>query len=1099
MLVFVTLTVYNEDMSFQERYNNLNNRQKEAVDTIDGPVMVIAGPGTGKTELLSMRVANILKQTDTLPENILCLTYTDNGADAMRRRLISIIGKDAYKVAIHTFHSFGSEVIGQHRQYFYNGAIFQAADNVSTYEILRKIFRELPLSDPLSSMMNDEYAYQGDVKSTISDLKKSGLTSAELITILDDNDVTIEQAERLLAPIVKERVSKKIIPLLQDALSELQSLPVGETKYQIPPLMSVIVESLGLALSSDNTPPISAWKSRFFEKDENNNPILKARKQQKKLRTVAWMYDRYMSEMQAAGLYDYDDMILQVVHSVEVNDDLRFNLQEKYQYLLVDEFQDTNLSQLRIIASLTDNPVNEGRPNIFIVGDDDQAIYSFQGADLSNILNFEQMFTTTKRIVLKDNYRSSQAILDSARSIITQGTDRLENQYTDLSKELTAIKASESTVTIAELESAADEREWIARQVKNLILNDVRPNNIAVLLHKHKDIEALLPFFAKENIAVSYERRDNIFDLEPVVLLERVGRLVTLLASNRHNEADDILLLIISHPAWGFGSQDIWNLSLDAYDKRRRMFEEMEATPAFVTFREGIVELVTQATYLPLELALDKIIGVPSEDGSVEAGPLYRYFFSAKKRSEDPTSYLIFIEALRTLRTKLMEYHPGEPVTLASFIEFIELHRRIGDRLQLRQTVGEGESSVNIMTAHSAKGLEFEHVFVSGVTDTKWGQKARGRSRFITYPENLSLAPEDQSYSERLRLFYVALTRAKSHLTISYSTLDDNNKPVLAASFLAVDGWKPQIITGSNDVQHALSVAETAWYMPLLEPSHDLHALLLPRLERYRLSATHLNTFVDVTRGGPQNFLISRLLHFPSARNAHACYGLAIHSALERAHTDFLSTGMLKPIEDTIVEFEKQLQFFRLEQIDFDAYLQKGSDELTAYLSRRQQDFSPTQKAEFELSNQQSMLGDAKLGGVIDLVDINKTDRTIRVFDYKTGKPATSWSGSTEPEKIRLYKYRQQLLFYKLLIEGSRDYSTYTVTDGTLEYVEPTPSGAISAITTEFEASEVERFKLLVTAVWEHITALNLPDTSQYDQTLKGIIAFENDLIDNVL
>jgi len=262
-------------MSFKERYNNLNDRQKEAVDTIDGPVMVIAGPGTGKTELLSMRVANILKQTDTLPENILCLTYTDNGADAMRRRLISIIGKDAYKVAIHTFHSFGSEVIATHRQYFYNGAVFQAADTVSTYEILRKIFRELPLSDPLSSMMNDEYTYQGDVKSSISDLKKSGLTSAELLTILDDNDVTVEQVERLIAPIIKERVSKKMLPLLQDALSELRSLPAGEVKYQIPPLITVIIDSLEAALASDTTPPISAWKVVFLKRTNITTQSLK--------------------------------------------------------------------------------------------------------------------------------------------------------------------------------------------------------------------------------------------------------------------------------------------------------------------------------------------------------------------------------------------------------------------------------------------------------------------------------------------------------------------------------------------------------------------------------------------------------------------------------------------------------------------------------------------------------------------------------------------------------------------------------------------------------------------------------------------------------
>ena len=127
-------------MDFSTRYASLNAAQKEAVDTIEGPVMVIAGPGTGKTELLSMRTANILKKTDTLPENILCLTFTESGASAMRERLVSIIGKDAYKVAIHTFHSFGTDVINQYSQYFYKGAYFRPADDLSRYEIIRTIF-----------------------------------------------------------------------------------------------------------------------------------------------------------------------------------------------------------------------------------------------------------------------------------------------------------------------------------------------------------------------------------------------------------------------------------------------------------------------------------------------------------------------------------------------------------------------------------------------------------------------------------------------------------------------------------------------------------------------------------------------------------------------------------------------------------------------------------------------------------------------------------------------------------------------------------------------------------------------------------------------
>jgi len=135
-------------MDFVKRYSKLNEAQKQAVDAIDGPVMVIAGPGTGKTELLSVRAANILLKTDTLPENILCLTFTESGANAMRERLTEIIGKDAYKIAVHTFHSFGSEIINQNGQYFYQGAHFLPADELSRYEIIHDIFKQFLLSLP---------------------------------------------------------------------------------------------------------------------------------------------------------------------------------------------------------------------------------------------------------------------------------------------------------------------------------------------------------------------------------------------------------------------------------------------------------------------------------------------------------------------------------------------------------------------------------------------------------------------------------------------------------------------------------------------------------------------------------------------------------------------------------------------------------------------------------------------------------------------------------------------------------------------------------------------------------------------------------------
>jgi DNA helicase-2/ATP-dependent DNA helicase PcrA len=186
-------------MDYSHRYNALNKAQRQAVDTIEGPVMVIAGPGTGKTELLSVRTANILQKTDTLPENILCLTFTDSGAQAMRERLVGIIGKDAYKVAIHTFHSFGSEIINHYSDFFYSGAQFRPADELTRHQIISGIFDELGHSNVLHTKMNGSYTFLNDSLLVISELKRSGLTSDELLEIIDGNDIVIEKTEQLLS------------------------------------------------------------------------------------------------------------------------------------------------------------------------------------------------------------------------------------------------------------------------------------------------------------------------------------------------------------------------------------------------------------------------------------------------------------------------------------------------------------------------------------------------------------------------------------------------------------------------------------------------------------------------------------------------------------------------------------------------------------------------------------------------------------------------------------------------------------------------------------------------------------------------------------
>jgi DNA helicase-2/ATP-dependent DNA helicase PcrA len=1092
-------------MSFETRYKNLNPAQKQAVDTIDGPVMVIAGPGTGKTELLSVRIANILKKTDTLPENILCLTFTESGQAAMRERLVGIIGKDAYKVAIHTFHSFGSEIMSQNREYFYQSAVFEAADELKQYEVLRGIFEELDYTNPLSSMNGGEYTHLSDAQKVISELKRSSaLTSDELLAVIDQSDTSLDSIERILGPIFEERVSKMTAAKLQEAYVAVRAeAAITEPIYQVTPLAHIIADSLEAMLVETDTvhptKPITAWKSRWMERNDAKKLVFKDRKRLSKLRSLAYVYYEYLARMEKLGLYDFDDMIMQVVHAIEVHDDLRYNLQEKYLYLMVDEFQDTNLAQLRILHNLTDNPVNEGAPNVLVVGDDDQAIYGFQGADSSNIITFSETYPSRQLIVLTDNYRSGAAVLDTSRAVIQQGGDRLESRIPELNKQLAAKRGQDATVALWHAPSISAEREAIIEGIQKAIKEGVEPGSIAVLARRHADIQSLLPYFSNAGIAVRYEREESVLESPPIVALEHVAKVVLALAGGHHDQAEALLPELLAHPAWDIPAKDLWRLSLDAYTNRQPWMEVMASTPRFVPIHEWLIERASEVTTNSLEAMIDSLIGKPADD-ETPASPYFTYYFSTKALEDTPEQYLECLTALRAIRTRLREYSPGSTLYLKDFIAFIDLHQRLGIGISAsRYSLSSDTSAVQLLTAHKSKGLEFDTVYVFNAADAVWGQGARGGSRSISYPENLPLAPTGNTADERLRLFYVAMTRARNDLIMTYSDRNDADKQTLLADFLvAVDTIPTHDIAEPTEALRVES-AELAWYQLYTEPTTELKTLLAPQLEKFKLSATSLNGFLDVSRGGPEAFLLDTLLHFPKAKSPSAAYGTAVHRTMQQAHTHLVATDEQKPLEDSLRDFEVALTKERLSEKDYAQYLQQGSDHLTTFLTSGAVPITKTQKAEASFSYQDVRIGDACVTGSLDVLDVDEQERTIIVTDYKTGKPSLSWDKGDDRTKLKLHKYRQQLLFYKLLVEQSSTYGAYTVTHGQLAFIEPTKAGETIVLNLDLTDQDLERTRLLIQAVWKHVTSLSLPDTSRYSPDLKGVLAFEQDLIDGLV
>ena len=1104
---------------FKTRYNKLNSAQKKAVDTIDGPLLVVAGPGTGKTELLSMRAANILRATDTLPENILCLTFTDSGANAMRARLASIIGTDAYKVAIQTFHSFGTEIINHHSEYFYRGADFSPADEVATYSILTDIFEELDYNNPLASKMNGDFTHLRDTAQVISELKQAGLSSSELLQIIDNNEKLLDTIEPELAAIFANRISKTTIALLPPIANKIAELPAP----QLPPAIAPLADALALsmarafdeAVASGKTTPITAWRNTWLEKDARGEFVFKDRKRHAKLRAVAPIYDRYLAEMRQAELFDYDDMILNVVQAIEQHPDLRFNLQERYQYIMVDEFQDTNLAQLRILFNLTDTPHGDA-PNIMAVGDDDQAIYSFQGADVGNIHRFRKRYPNHASVVLTDNYRSSQEILNRAREIIVQASGRLETSM-DIDKQLqTHNNDTNSQVTLSALPSRQEEFAWIAESIQKNITDGIKPSEIAVIARRHSDLIALLPYLNRANIAVNYERRDNVLDDERIQLLELMARICVDIAAGEHDEANSLLPELVAQPMFGFDSEAIWRLSLQAYRNRTNWLEAMLASPTFQPLAKWLLDRAKASLTEPLETFLDTLIGVPqnyttnddTDDDNDAArkptkshrnafiSPFYQYYFNSDILGSSPDTYLTALEALQTLRSKLREGAPDGTLLANDFLMLIDIYRQLNiPVVSIRRASETAQNAINLMSAHKSKGLEFDTVYVINSIDSMWGERVRSRSRLINYPENLAISPNADSYDERIRLYFVAMTRAKRQLYLSYARSDDTAKDTLKASFLAGTNLQ-EIDRQPNSTAALAEQSEIVWHDRLTAPiNRTMKELLAPTLENYKLSVTHLNNFIDVTRGGPQNFLLNNLLRFPQAKNANAVYGTLIHAVLQHAHSHLAASGTRKPIEDITGEFIRLLHQQNLSDADLALYSKRGIEALEAFLGAKYDTFKPSQKPELSFAGQGVVLGQARLTGSLDLVDID--NQTITVTDYKTGKPSTSWTGKSDYEKIKLHKYRQQLMFYELLCANSRDYAKYDFGGAVLQFVEPDSRGDIYQLDDRFSRDELADFQRLIAAVWRCITTLELPDISSYQASYQGMIQFEKDLISN--
>ena len=799
---------------YQEAFSSLNPEQKHAVKQIDGPVLVIAGPGTGKTQLLTTRIAYILDVTDVLPENILCLTFTESAAITLRDRLSRLIDKSAYDVTISTYHAFGSELIRSHPDYFMSFSDMEPIDDLGIDQIIREIIYELPYNSPLKFSDN----YISEVKTLVSDAKRALLLPDDLRLIAKQNEEFLKTANPIVAECLNGlvRMDKKAIPLFENLLRKLEGKKFRQKTIteRVTPLSELVIKSLKVAVdrvSEDGKQtPLTAWKNEWLEKDVENTFVVSSIRTQDKLRIVADIYDNYKKELVAKGLYDYDDMILQAVKTLDENDDLRFSLQEKYQYILLDEFQDTNGAQFKLVELLTNNPVYEGRPDVLAVGDDDQAIYAFQGADYSNMLYFKNKYKDVELVTLTKNYRSQTGILHTARGIAEQIEKRLNHHFPEIEKLLTSESEPDSNTVVQRLNAKSDLEQfgWVSKRIKELADEGVPLKEIAVLSPQHKYLEPLTAFLYQQHLPVHYEKRDNILDDPVINEILRMCELIIAISEANYGLADSIWPEVLSYPFWELETTKIWELSWKARDNKVNWTSTILEDDGLKVIGLMFIKLAMLTGSETLEMIIDYLIGVTpldlqdSSEVSPYSSPFYNYYFGESLASnlavEDKTlsnepdfrlgQFWQLLSNLTVLRAKLKDYKRNElpELSLSDLLSFVEAHKAANIKILNTSPHQEDTDAVQLMTAFRAKGQEFQAVFILACIDEAWGMKSRGQGNRLGLPPNLQFIRYAGANSdERLRLFYVALTRAKKQLYLIGYTSNFNGKSTTPLRYLS--------------------------------------------------------------------------------------------------------------------------------------------------------------------------------------------------------------------------------------------------------------------------------------------------------------------------
>ena len=624
--------------------DKLNERQKEAVLATEGPVLVLAGAGSGKTTVLVNRIAYMISEKHIRPWNILAITFTNKAAREMKDRIERLLGDTAKDMWIGTFHSVCVRILRSCIDLLGYSRDFVIYDTADTKTVMKECLRELDIDEKSFPVRN-------------------------------------------------------VLSIISNAKNDLMDAATFENVYKSDYRMSIIAK----------------------------------------------IYYRYQTKLRKNNAVDFDDIILNTVKNLSENPDVLSKYQDKFRYILVDEYQDTNNSQYLLI-----NLLAQANRNLCVVGDDDQSIYKFRGANIGNILNFEDDYSDVQKITLDQNYRSTQNILDAANSVISNNKGRM-------GKSLWTSNGDGNKVFVYTGTNEYDEARYIARQIKKHFDEQGSFSDCAILYRTNAQSRVIEEMLMRESVPYKVLSGLRFYDRKEIKDIIAYLRVV-------YNPNDDVSLArIINEPKRKIGNATLEKARNIAREKETSLYDVISHADDYPEFKTAIKKLLGFSEIIQSLIKLKDTVTIEDLTGRI----LNDTGYMPALVMEDTTESKTRIENLGEFISVITEFEKNEETgnTLGEFLENISLVSDIDG-------YDENEDSAVLMTIHSAKGLEFPIVFLSGLEEG-------------LFPGMRSMESDDDIEEER-RLCYVAITRAKEQLYITKTisrTIHGKTMPTTASRF----------------------------------------------------------------------------------------------------------------------------------------------------------------------------------------------------------------------------------------------------------------------------------------------------------------------------